>query len=188
MKNLALPFVSIFLLFSCKKETKLSEDTSTVTDSTTIAETSKPKNTSAFAAVEYTPEQTSKLLNGTENDTLYITNFFATWCGPCIREIPHFKEKMEEMKGQPVKFTFISLDEKTIWDTDVKNFVEEHGIAKETILLDGNLLNPEFFSNNFKTWKGETIPFTYLKKGDKTQEINGSVTKEELETKINSFN
>ncbi len=186
MKKLALPFVTIFMLFSCKKETKVVEE-SVSADSATITETSVPENISPFVAVEYTPEQTSKLLNGNKNDTLYVTNFFATWCGPCVREIPHFKEKMETLKDQPVKFTFISLDEKTIWDTDVKNFVEEHGIAKETILLDGNLLNPPFFASNFKTWKGETIPSTYMKKGDKTQEINGSITKEELDAKINSF-
>ena len=187
MKKFILPFLSVFMLFSCKKEASFnSKNISPETE--TAAETEITTNANLFVPVEYTPEQASELLNQKKNDTLYVTNFFATWCGPCVKEIPHFREKMEEMKGKPVKFTFISLDEKTVWDTDVKNFVEENGIAKETVLLDGNLLDAPFFTSNFKTWKGETIPFTYLKKGDKTEEINGSVSKEELNAKINSFN
>ena len=27
-----------------------------------------------------------------DNDTIYVVNFWATWCGPCVREIPYFEQ------------------------------------------------------------------------------------------------
>ncbi|MGC4129146.1 MAG: TlpA disulfide reductase family protein [Bergeyella sp.] len=186
MKKFALPLFIILFLAGCKKEAVITENTPE-TDSTEAVENENSAPKEIFTAVEFSPEQASEFLNHQKNDTLYVTNFFATWCGPCVREIPRFKEKMEDLKGQPVKFTFISLDQKSDWDVKVKNFVEEHGIAKQTVLLDGEFLTPQFFADNFKTWKGEFIPFTYLKKGDKSEEINGSISKEELESRLSNF-
>lgn len=102
-------------------------------------------------------------------------------------EIPHFKEKMEEMKSQPVKFTFVSLDSKKDWDTKVKNFAEEENLSNNIVLLDGAKLTPEFFPKNFKQWDGNAIPFTFMRKGDKTDETLGSMSKEMLTEKLNSF-
>ncbi|RYG33401.1 MAG: hypothetical protein EOO01_33240, partial [Chitinophagaceae bacterium] len=33
-----------------------------------------------------------ELLEKTESDTTYVINFWATWCGPCIKELPHFEK------------------------------------------------------------------------------------------------
>ena len=55
------------------------------------------------------------------------------------------------------------------------------------VLIDGNLLNSQFFKDNFKTWGGESIPFTVMKKGSKTDETIGSLSEEALSEKLNSF-
>lgn len=183
MKKLIFPLIAALVLIACKKEETTSTNSENPSDSITTVETPAA---SKEALEEFSPEQTTQLLQS-KNDTLYVTNFFATWCGPCVKEIPHFKEKMEQMKGQPVKFTFVNLDSKTDWGTLVSPFVDEHGIRNQTILLDGNMLDENFFSSNFKTWKGEFIPFTILRKGDKVQEVNGSISKEELENQIQAF-
>lgn len=188
MKKLILSVLFISALSACNKETKVSESSNSTTDSTMIVDSANEEvSTAAFKKVEWTPEETSKMLGKQNNDTLYVTNFFATWCGPCIKEIPHFKAKMAEMKSQPVKFTFVSLDDKKDWDGAVPKFVAEHGLENHVVLLDGSALGTEFFPANFKQWDGGAIPFTFMRKGDKTDETLGSMSEEMLTEKLNSF-
>jgi thiol-disulfide isomerase/thioredoxin len=44
------------------------------------------------------------------NDTTYIVNFFATWCGPCMMEMPVLNKFYDEHKGTNVQLIFVSLD------------------------------------------------------------------------------
>ncbi len=172
-------------LTACKKEGKITETEDYETDSTTvIPETNEPAEN--IILTEYSADKVSELINK-KNDTLYVTNFFATWCGPCVREMPHFREKMEELKDQPVKFTFVSVDQKSDWDVKVKDFGREHGIANHIILLDAMSLSPDFMTKNFQQWDGGSIPFTFMRKGDKTDETVGMMSKEMLDEKLNSF-
>ena len=135
MKTFILPILFILILTSCKKEVQNPENmtpedsiNSSKNDSQSI------ENEKLSVITELNPTQATDFLKAKKNDTLYVTNFFATWCGPCVREIPHFKEKMTELKDQPVKFTFISLDSKDDWQTKVQAFVDVHDIRNETIL------------------------------------------------------
>ena len=189
MKKIVLGLMFLGTLSACKKDTKVAENTDNIqTDSITIPESNEPTGAVIpFKEIELSPEQTSKILAKQSNDTLYVTNFFATWCGPCMREIPHFKEKMNELKSQPVKFTFVSLDEKADWSTKVKAFAEENNLSKNIVLVDGTKLTPEFFPANFKQWDGGSIPFTFMRKGDKTDETVGMMSAEMLSEKLNSF-
>ncbi|MCC2591708.1 TlpA family protein disulfide reductase [Chryseobacterium sp. MFBS3-17] len=185
-KTIALLLVAITFT-ACKKEAKtaeedFSQETVTYPESNEITEPATP-----FVQVEWSPVQTAEMLAAKNNDTLYVTNFFATWCGPCMREIPHFKEKMEELKDQPVKFTFIGLDPKEDWGTKVKTFAEENNLSENIVLLNGELLTPEFFPANFNEWDGGSIPFTLMKKGDRTDETIGMMSKQMLDSKIASF-
>lgn len=189
MKKLLLSLSILTVLSACKKETTATEATdAAITDS---AATVVPEESTVagvpFKKVEWSTDETTKMLAKKDNDTLYVTNFWATWCPPCIREIPHFTAKMEELKSQPVKFTFVSLDPKEDWDTKVKQFSEEHGLSENTVLLDGSMLTPGFFAANFKKWDGGSIPFTFIRKGDKTDETVGMMSAEVLTEKINSF-
>ena len=189
MKKIVLGLMFLGTLSACKKETKVAENTDNIqTDSITVPESNEPTEAVvSFKEIELSPEQTSKILAKQSNDTVYVTNFFATWCGPCMREIPHFKEKMNELKSQPVKFTFVSLDEKADWSTKVKAFAEENNLSKNIVLVDGTKLTPEFFPANFKQWDGGSIPFTFMRKGDKTDETVGMMSAEMLNEKLNSF-
>ncbi|WP_226064604.1 TlpA family protein disulfide reductase [Kaistella polysaccharea] len=189
MKKLILSTILLTAVVACNKESKVTETSDMATaDSivTPVIETNEA--VVPFKKVEWTPEETSKMLGNQNNDTLYVTNFFATWCGPCVKEIPHFKAKMAEMKGQKVKFTFVSLDERSDWDEVVPKFVEKFDLSPNVVLLDGSKLTPEFFPKNFKKWDGGAIPFTLIRKGDKTDETLGSMSEEMLSQKLNSFN
>ncbi|WP_379963490.1 TlpA family protein disulfide reductase [Epilithonimonas sp. UC225_85] len=180
-KLLIYSFIS-FSFFACKKNDEKVAETQAKEDSIKV----EPKKSQADVAQlkEFSPEKMSDYLQNNHSDTLYVTNFFATWCGPCMQEIPFFHKKLEKLKGQPVKFTFVSLDNKTDWATKVSDFADEYNIRKEVALLDGSLLKPEFFKQNFKTWDGGAIPFTLIKKGDKTDETVGSMSEAALDQKI----
>ena len=45
-----------------------------------------------------------------DNDTLYVINFWATWCRPCVAEMPYFDQLQQEMADQKVKVQFVSMD------------------------------------------------------------------------------
>ena len=174
MKKIILSAFVLVAVSACKKQnetTEISENTATTEEIVT--------KRIPMVSVAQTQELLAK-----KNDTLYITNFFATWCGPCVREIPHFKKKIEELKNQPVKITFISLDQKEAWNSVLPNFTKKQGITDQTILLDGTLLDQNFFAINFKQWDGNSIPFTFMRKGDQIDETNGMITEEQLNEKI----
>ncbi|MEQ8770412.1 MAG: redoxin family protein [Phycisphaerales bacterium] len=66
-----------------------------------------------------------------EEDRVYVVEFWATWCGPCIRAFPHLSELQKEHADD---VTFIGVN---IWErpgetqaakiTRIKDFVEEQG-------------------------------------------------------------
>lgn len=175
-----------FSFLACKKNDEKvveNEVKDTLTNNSRSLETSSSDG-KLISLKELSPEKISEVLKSNHSDTLYVTNFFATWCGPCMQEIPHFRKIMDELKNQPVKFTFVSLDNKADWETKVIDFADEYEINQNVILLDGNLLKQDFFKQNFQSWTGESIPFTLMRKGDKSDETIGSMSEEMLNEKI----
>lgn len=94
------------------------------------------------------------------SDRVKIYNIWASWCRPCIMELPHFKEAQDKLKDKPVDFYFITMD--------VPDKIEK---AKEILKLRGfegdyYLLNE---STNYwidlldTNWAGD-IPYTVLVK------------------------
>ncbi|HEX7870135.1 MAG TPA: TlpA disulfide reductase family protein [Chryseobacterium sp.] len=185
MKKIILSTLLITALVSCKKEAEKTEENLTTIDSIDTQNTVEPEPVINSLKALSTKETSDYLQK--KNDTLYITNFFATWCGPCVREIPYFKTKIEELKDKPVKITFVSLDQKEIWNTEVPRFTTQHGIQNHTILLDGQLLDANFFQSNFKQWDGGAIPFTFMRRGSKTDETLGMMSESQLNEKISSL-
>jgi thiol-disulfide isomerase/thioredoxin len=52
---------------------------------------------------------------------LYI-DVWATWCGPCMGEVPHLARLEEELEGQPVEFVKVSIDENAeAWHTMISD-------------------------------------------------------------------
>ena len=71
-----------------------------------------------------------------KNDTLYVINFWATWCKPCVEELPFFEKINAEYKNQKVKVILISMDFKSKVTERVIPFVKRNKIASEVVLLD----------------------------------------------------
>ncbi|PIF45703.1 thioredoxin [Chryseobacterium sp. 52] len=184
MKKIILSTIILTALYSCKKEGQKTGDNHLASDSISTVETKQPE-AAKINLKQTSPQELSKDL-AKSNDTLYVTNFFATWCGPCMQEIPHFKKKIQELNGKAVKFTFVNIYNKPAWETEVPVFAKESGLADKIVLLDDSKIDQNFFSN-FKSWKGNGIPFTFFRKGNNTDEIEGSMSEQMLDEKINSF-
>lgn len=42
-----------------------------------------------------------------------VVSFFATWCAPCVKELPHLQDLYEKYQGKEVKFFLIDITEAT---------------------------------------------------------------------------
>ena len=60
-----------------------------------------------------------EILAENKGKVIYI-DFWGTWCGPCISEMPNSKKLMKEMSGQDVEFVYICIDsEETNWKAKI---------------------------------------------------------------------
>ena len=98
-----------------------------------------------------------------DNDTTYVINFWATWCGPCVKELPYFEALTKKYQGEPVKVVLVSLDFEKHIDRKVLPFLNKKEIVSEVIvLLDGKA--NRWIDKVDPSWSG-AIPITYVRKG-----------------------
>lgn len=69
-------------------------------------------------------------------DTTFVVNFWATWCKPCVQELPEFEKLKAASHGKPVKVLLVSADLKSKLETGVKPFVQSHHLTGEVYLLN----------------------------------------------------
>jgi thiol-disulfide isomerase/thioredoxin len=135
---------------------------------------------------EYETFDSYKHLLHKSNDTAYIVNFWATWCAPCIKEMPAFKQAYQEFKDKKVKFIMTSMDFGGDVESKVKLFMNKHKMPEgmQVVILtdaDGNSwinqVNPE--------WSG-SIPATLIYRNNKRDFYEQEFTYTELKQVIQS--
>jgi thiol-disulfide isomerase/thioredoxin len=137
----------------------------------------------AFSQKKIPVYKIDKLLSRIEknNDTLYIVNFWATWCKPCVQELPDFEKINQEYKTQKVKVILVTLDFKEELKKRVIPFIKKNKYTSEVILLDE--FDGSFIDKVSKDWSG-AIPATLLIKNNKKEFIGKKMNYEELKEKI----
>lgn len=94
------------------------------------------------------------------NDTTYIINFWATWCGPCVAELPDFERINEKYKDKKVKVILVSMDFVSDYNSKLIPFINKKKIKSEVVLL--NETKPDIFINKINpTWQG-SLPATMI--------------------------
>lgn len=99
------------------------------------------------------------------NDTLYVVNFWATWCGPCVEELPYFERLSQRFNDRPVSVLLVSLDFSRNVDSKVVPFVEKRDLRSRVLFLH----QPEghrWMNDISENWTG-AIPATYLVKNSR---------------------
>lgn len=135
--------------------------------------------TISFSALE-------ERINLPESDTTYVINFWATWCGPCVRELPEFKEAHLDQLNEKVKFIFVSLDFPGK-EEDVGNFFVEAGMKGEVIMLSDTDAN-QWINKVKPDWQGN-IPVTWFISPFSKKKVfhNGTITTKEINSQINTL-
>ncbi len=115
-------------------------------------------------------------------DTVYVINFWATWCVPCVEELPHFLTVAQDMRKQPVKFIFVSLDFPKNKETRLIPFIKDKHIDEKVVLLNDPNSN-KWINQVNEGWSG-AIPATMIYKKDNRFFREGELPYEELVSEI----
>lgn len=102
-------------------------------------------------------------LKNLSEDTIYVVNFWATWCAPCVAELPFFEKLNTKYIDKNIKTVLVSIDSPKNLESKVKPFLIKKGITTEVVLLADSktykwidLIDP--------SWSG-AIPITLILKG-----------------------
>jgi thiol-disulfide isomerase/thioredoxin len=113
-------------------------------------------------------------------DTLYIINFWATWCAPCVGELPEFNALQDKYAGMPVKVLLVSLDFKGDNTYKLVSFLQRKKITPEVVWLsdtDPNIFIPKIDNS----WEGSIPATLMLCQGKQFRKfLEGTITKEQI--------
>ena len=118
------------------------------------------------------------------NDTLYVINYWATWCIPCIKELPDFIKLDQEMKTEKFKMILVSLDFPSQADSRVLPFIQKNNITSEVIILDDDA--NVWIDKVNKSWDGD-IPATQFIQNNNKEFYNEQLSHERLLQIVNKY-
>ena len=120
-----------------------------------------------------------------EDEKTYVVNFWATWCAPCIKELPYFEKVNHEFKNSDVEVILVSLDFPKKYESKLKPFIKKNDLQSKVIALDDTDQNT-WIPGISEDWSG-AIPATLIYNRDKRQFYEKSFSYDELVTEINNF-
>lgn len=97
------------------------------------------------------------------NDTTYLVNFWATWCKPCLEELPLLQQLAEESSDAPLRVILVSLDTEPGAIDRIPGYLQNRGIDLPTVVL----------TDERSSWKREldekwdgSLPTTFVYRND----------------------
>ncbi|HEX4958425.1 MAG TPA: TlpA disulfide reductase family protein [Lacibacter sp.] len=119
-----------------------------------------------------------------KSDSALVINFWATFCGPCIEEIPYFQTITDKYKDQKVKLLLVSLDFKEYYPQKITAFAKRFGFTAEIVWLDEEKPD-EFCPKIDSAWSGAMPATLFVNKRSNYQSfIEAQMKPEEVEKAI----
>lgn len=158
-------------IVSCKKEIANSE-------------VKKTEEISNISVKSYSYDELKPLLEK-KDDKIYVVNFWATWCAPCVKELPYFEKINKEYASKNVEVLLVSLDFPRQVEKKLIPFIKKRNLQSKVVLLDD--VNEDVWIKDIdSTWSG-AIPITIIYNKDKRKFYEQSFTYESLESELNKF-
>ncbi|WP_224489840.1 TlpA disulfide reductase family protein [Robertkochia flava] len=177
--------MGLILLGSCALHAQVSGEVSG--SSSTLEMEAAPRGMLTGEQVSipvYDFEGLEGLLNRSD-DKVYVVNFWATWCKPCVEELPYFEALHTKYATKDVEVVLVSLDFPSRAEKVLIPFVEKRGLKSTVLLLDDPKQNT-WIPRVSPSWSG-AIPATVIFSRDKREFYEKSFTFKELETAVTSF-
>ncbi|SHG50886.1 TlpA disulfide reductase family protein [Winogradskyella jejuensis] len=173
MKRLVIVFL---LILSCKETPKAVEVTEQL---------SKVHHQGEAIVLDiYDYDGLEPLINK-DDGKVHVVNFWATWCAPCVKELPYFEKINSDYKNKNVEVLLVSLDFPRQYDSKLKPFLKKKNIQSKVVCFDDVDQN-RWIPAIDTTWSG-ALPATIIYKGNKRQFYEKSFNYEELETEVKLF-
>ena len=174
MKKIILAISFLVLTSSCKQEISKRESSQFKTDKSIQVSSVKVYNYSEL-----------KPLLEKKDDKTYVVNFWATWCGPCVKELPYFEKINKEYADKNVEVLLVSLDFPKQMEKKLIPFIEQKNLQSKVVLL--NDVNEDVWIKDIdKNWSG-AIPVTIIYNKDKRKFYEQSFDYKALETELQTF-
>ena len=162
-------------------ETSQAAENETESEETEDSQTSSEETDSGENAAETAPDFTMTNASGEEVklsdffDKPVVLNFWASWCGPCKSEMPHFEDAYQKY-GEDINFVIVNLTDGARETVETaSDFIEEQGYTF-----------PLYFDTNTEgamTYGTYSIPVTYFigANGVPVAQANGALDAETLQ-------
>jgi thiol-disulfide isomerase/thioredoxin len=113
-------------------------------------------------------------------------NFWATWCAPCVKEIPYFEKIASEFENRKLKVILINLDFPNHYESRLLPFVQSNGIKSKIVMLDDPDAN-RWINQVDPRWSG-SIPATLIYNKYERKFFEQEFTFQELKDAVTAFN
>lgn len=174
IKKIMLLFSFLFFLTSCKNEVKKE-----------IVTPLKKEVTSTTISVKTYDYNQLKPLLEKKDDKTYVINFWATWCAPCVKELPYFEKINKEYADKNVEVLLVSLDFPKQVENKLIPFINRKKLQSEVVLLDD--VNEDVWIKAIdESWSG-ALPATIIYTKNKRKFYEQSFDYETLENELKTF-
>ena len=158
-------------MISCKSEVKPVSKVET-----------KKSSSSKMTSLNY--EQLKPLLHK-KDDKTYVVNFWATWCAPCVKELPAFEELNKNYKDKNVEIVLVSLDFPKQVESRLLPFIKKKNIQSKVLHFDD--ANEQFWIKDIaEEWTG-ALPATIIYNAKNRKFYEQSFDYKTLENELQTF-